>query len=169
MDYVAGINRMVNLIQALAAGQQQLFNVGTLLITYPGYKKPGDYKLSENGQAPKHTDIVNLINTHTNAGNLNSVITFLDDVYLNGLHATATLINPQFKEKIFWITLLEEIIYPQPRFAGRKLPFQRYFEAALIHRGLNTLADVYKRTNNHGGSRPPLLKLSGVTIPCFYI
>lgn len=159
---------MTNLAQGLAPGQTNSFNVGNLVITYPGYKKIGDYKLTENSQAPKHTDIVSIIHTHTNASNFDTVVSFLEDVYLNGLHANSILINPAFKEKIFWITLQEEINYPQPRYAGRKLPFQRFFEAALIHKGLITLPLVCQRTNNHGGPKPTLLPLNGIIRPSFY-
>jgi hypothetical protein len=84
------------------------------------------------------------------------------------MHAQSSPINPAFKDKVFWITLQEEINYPQPKFFGRKLPFQRYFEATLIHTGCITLAQVKARTNNHGGARPELLSPNAIRIPDFY-
>ena len=144
------------------------FSVGSLVITYPGFKGHGDYKLTENGVAPRHTDIVHIISQLTNVDNFDAVVEFLNAVYTNGLDATNTpLFNQAFKEKIFWITLQEEINYPQPRFKGRRLTFQRFFEASLTHTNIISIEDVLKRTNNHGKTAPTLLD-NVPTIPSFY-
>lgn len=171
MDYAAGAAYMRELVNALKAAGKPYgsFRVGTLTISYPGYKQPGDYRLSENGTAPKHTDIVAAINNFTNPANFNAVVSFLDDVYKNGLDATSAVFSKAFKEKIYWITLQEEINYPQPKYAGRKLPFQRFYEAALVKVGIGTLQQVIVRTNNHGTVRPALFNVGNNMKPSFYV
>jgi hypothetical protein len=139
-----------------------------LVITYPGYKKNGDYRLSENGKAPKHEDIVTEIFNFTTGENFNSVTNFLDDVYANGLYAVSNVFSKDFKEKIFWITLQEEINYPQPQYAGRRLSFQRFYEAALAKKGICSLQEVIERTNNFGKQKPVLFKCDGIIHPSFY-
>ena len=129
MNYAQGVVYMKDLTEKNPLGGS--FTVGGLLITYPGFKKSGDYKLTENGAAPRHTDIANAISQQTNANNFNDVVSFFEDVYANGLNATNITFSQAFKEKIYWITLQEEINYPQPRYKGRRLTFQRFFEASL--------------------------------------
>jgi hypothetical protein len=73
------------------------------------------------------------------------------------------------KELIYWITLQEEINYPQPEYAGRKLPYQRYYEAILAKLGKCRFEDVIRRTNNHGTGKPKLFtNITNVRIPLFY-
>jgi hypothetical protein len=139
-----------------------------LVIKYPGYKKNGDYRLSENGKAPKHEDIVTEIFSFTTDENFNGVTNFLDDVYANGLYAVSEVFSKSFKEKIFWITLQEEINYPQPQYAGRRLSFQRFYEAALAKKGICSLQEVIERTNNFGKQKPVLFKCDGIIHPSFY-
>ncbi len=139
-----------------------------LIIRYPGYKKDGDYRVSENGKAPKHEDIVIEIFNFTNAENFAGVVNFLDDVYVNGLFAASDVFSKNFKEKIFWITLQEEINYPQPQYAGRRLSFQRFYEAALIKKGVCSLQEVIERTNNFKKQKPVLYNCDGMMHPSFY-
>lgn len=93
----------------------------------------------------------------------------MDDVYTNGLNATSTAFPKTYKEKIYWITLQEEINYPQPGYQGRKLPFQRYYEG-LLAKVITELdiIQVVNRTNNHAGPVPELFKIKGYPIPSFY-
>lgn len=152
-------------------GNKKTFMIGELSITYPGYKKVGDYRLSINGHAPSHTDIVYEIYNYTTANNFNNVVNFLDELYNNGTRVNINIIDEEYKHKIFWITLQEEINYPQPQYKGRRLPFQRFYEAALIHKGIITLEAVNSRTNNHGNQVPTLLELQTVptiVMPSFY-
>ncbi len=160
---------MKNLAANGQSGNVQLGN--GFVIHYPGYKGNGDYKLTVNGQPPKHTDIVNTIVKLGRQVTLAQMTSFLDDVYANGLNATQ-VITGLSKELLYWITLQEEINYPPPK-SGRKMPFQRFFEAALVvHHPSPTItnAQVIARTNNHGGTRPVLWKLpNGVASPVFYV
>ena len=144
------------------------FVYGCLTVTYPGYKKHGDYKLTENGIAPKHSDLVLEIFEKTATANISSIARFLDDVYHNGLNANVSVFSEAFKEKLFWLTLQEEINYPQPQNAGRKLAFQRVYEAALAKVGITQLKTVISRTNNHGKRRPVLLDTKKFRKPSFY-
>jgi hypothetical protein len=170
MNYPEGVRKMKKLADDLKLkGQQSAsFTFGSLLITYPGFKEHGDYKLTENGTAPKHTDIVNEIHLQTTTENFTAIVRYLDDVYHNGLNAATTIFPPAFTEKLFWITLQEEINYPQPLKAGRKLPFQRFYEAALAKLGFITLEEVISRTNNHGKGKPVLLEVKQYKQPSFY-
>lgn len=162
---------MIKLAEDLPAGTTGAFEIGRLHISYPGYKEVGDYKLTIGGSAPLHTDIVTEICNFTDSTNFRLVVEFLDALYKNGTKSNLNIISPEFKHKIFWITLQEEINYPQPRYKGRKLPFQRFYEAALVHNTSITLSDVKARTNNHSSGVPQLYNLQSIhdiIIPSFY-
>lgn len=169
MDYTQGVNHMVSLSQNLPNGTRNYFMINGLRIDYPGYKKLGDYRLSINGIAPKHTDVVAFIYNKTTPQNHNEIKIALEDLYINGLNSTNITFSQSEKELIYWITLQEEINYPQPRYSGRKLPYQRFYEGSLAKLNYLTLTDVNNRTNNHGGSRPDLINTHGITHPNFYI
>lgn len=170
MNFSDGVGLMKRLSAELkTAGKPSAsFTAGTLLITYPGYKTEGDYKLTENGTAPKHTDIVTMIHAAITTANLEQLTIFLEDVYTNGLAATSSFFPRSIIEKLFWITLQEEINYPQPAKAGRKLPFQRFYEAGLAKAGITDLQTVLVRTNNHGKKRPELFDIKQLRRPVFY-
>lgn len=170
MNFTEGVAKMKSLAEELKRNKVQTgyLKAGSLVISYPGYKKSGDYRLSENGVAPKHTDIVSEIYNSTCEENFDAIVNFLEDVYTNGLYAKATIFPPSFKEKIFWITLQEEINYPPPQYAGRKLSFQRFYEGALAKTGVTDLPAVLARTNNHGKERPVLFKVEQYKTPAFY-
>jgi hypothetical protein len=170
MTYEQGVQQMKRLTDELKEKGESggSFSVGELVIDYPGYKQHGDYKLSVNNEAPKHTSIVKEIFEHTNSENFQAVSHFLEDVYENGLNATTTVFSETFKEKIYWITLQEEINYPQPGRSGRRLPFQRYYEAALAKIGQADIEKVLYRTNHKGKGRPPLFEIKNTKIPTFY-
>jgi hypothetical protein len=169
MNYPEGVQHMKDLSAKLGQGLKSSFTVGDLVINYPGYKEKGDYQLTINGKAPNHTDIVRELYNATNLQNLNGVIAFLDDIYKNGLNATSTMFSRAFIQKIYWITLQEEINYPQPIYKGRKLPFQRFYEGALakVNPELD-LTNVLKRTNNHSSGVPELINIQNHLIPSFY-
>ena len=170
MNFAQGVLYMAEMTEKLKTSGSitGYLRRGNLVIKYPGYKKNGDYRVSENGKAPKHEDIVIEIFNFTKEENFTSVVNFLDDVYTNGLFATSDLFSKSFKEKIFWITLQEEINYPQPQYAGRRLSFQRFYEAALIKKGICSLREVIKRTNNHGKYKPALYRCNDIIHPSFY-
>lgn len=170
MNFTEGVAKMKMLADKLKAGNKstESFQTGTLTVIYPGYKKYGDYRLTENGVAPKHADIVMEIYNQATPDNIDEIGIFLDDVYAKGLYATASIFSETFKEKIFWITLQEEINYPPPQFAGRKLSFQRFYEAALAKTGITDLPTILGRTNNHGLKRPVLFKIEKHRTPSFY-
>lgn len=168
MNYQEGIEHMQNIISGLEPNTTDSFNVGNLTITYPGKKKKGDYRLTINGVPPTHTDIVRTIYNYTTSANFDQVVEFLDDVYKNGLNATSTLFPRSFIEKLFWITLQEEINYPSPQYQGRKLPFCRFYEGALSKISSVNLLNVLNRTNNHGSRVPNLYKTGSILRPSFY-
>jgi hypothetical protein len=172
MNYAQGIEMMKKLVDDLKESGERFgtFEVGNLKIYYPGFKEHGDYKLTmQGGYIPKHTDIVKEIFEKTTKENFDAVSLFLEDVYKNGLAATNTALDQAFKEKIYWITLQEEINYPQPKRAGRKLPFMRYFEAALAKIGFVELEKIIMRTNHRAQGRPPLFNLNEIRRPSFYV
>lgn len=106
----------------------------------------------------------------TTPENFNEIIEDLDNIYNLGMHASTNVINDEMKALIFWTTLQEDVNYPPPRL-GRKMPFQRYYEALLSSRNVITWNEVQNRTNNHGGRRPQLLNiddLEGIPKPSFY-
>jgi hypothetical protein len=170
MTYEQGIQKMKQLADELQQKGELTgsFSVGELVIEYPGYKQHGDYKLSVNNEAPKHTSIVKEIFEQTNSRNFEAITHFLEDVYENGLNAMTAIFSETFKEKIYWITLQEEINYPQPGRSGRRLPFQRYYEAALAAIGLADIDKVLYRTNHKGKGRPPLFEIKNIKLPGFY-
>jgi hypothetical protein len=172
MNYAQGIEYMKNLVTELKdKGETSAsFKVGNLEIFYPGFKEHGDYRLTiEGGYIPKHIDIVKEIHQHTTKENFEQVSLFLEDVYINGLNATLEFIDDNFKLKLYWITLQEEINYPQPKRAGRKLSFMRYFEGALAAIDFVELEKVMLRTTHRAQGRPPLYNLKDIRRPKFYI
>lgn len=167
MTYEEGFRHMKNLAQELEESETRTFEVEGLTITYPGYKGVGDYRLSIDGSSPSHVDIVNEIYNYTNDSNFQEVTSFLDDIYRLGTTIDYSIINDNYKYKIFWVTLQEDINYPNGD--GRSLPFKRYYEAALVHKGLIEIEEVRKRTNNHYGLRPQLLELrDDIRKPSYY-
>lgn len=168
MNYQDGVEFMKDKASKLEPNQSDSFNVGSLTINYPGKKRPGDYRLTINGRAPTHTQVVLTIYKNTTAANFNDVVDFLDDLYTNGMKAKSTFFSKTFKELIFWITLQEEINYPLPKL-GRKLPFQRFYEGALAKVSKRVeLESVLERTNNHGRSVPRKYPTDSFRKPSFY-
>lgn len=170
MNYAEGISYMVSLHRSLANTKaKEYITIGQILIEYPGYKKIGDYRLTINGKAPKHTSIVKGLYNLVTPVNFNDMADALDDLYLNGLRAKTEIFKQGAKELIYWITLQEEINYPQPKYFGRKLSYQRFYEGMLAKLGICTLDYVISRTNNHGNPRPPLINGIDGKVPSFYI
>lgn len=172
MTYEEGIGYMIGLCEALKGKglPTGFFMVGELRIDYPGYKPtPGDYRLSIDGEAISHERVVRWLHRKTNPENADRFIAALASLYANGLACQDTTLPRNVKEFIFWITLQEDINYPQRAgYSGRKLPYQRYYEAILAKLGYLTLDSVIERTKNHGSTRPPLLAIEGREHPAFY-
>lgn len=175
MNYAEGVAHMREVVSNATNRERygNYFNVNTdLIIQYPGRLGDGDYRLVYNNShiPPTHADIVQQIFDMTNNGNYLRMIQDLEQIYLYGLHASTNIISNDIKELIYWITLQEDINYPPPRRQGRKLPFQRYFEAALAKRypEIIEIQNVINRTNNHGGSIPSLLNQDDIYFPIFY-
>ena len=169
MNYPEGFRYMKKLVSELEQNEKASFSVGQLVIHYPGYKNIGDYKLTLNGIAPKHSDIVEEIFEITNSKNIEKIILALEAIYNHGLEIPPEIFSKTFVEKIYWITLQEEINYPPPKYKGRKLAFQRFYEGALAKVDKNLDIDTVKnRTNNHGGNIPKLLTIKEYSIPSFY-
>lgn len=138
MNYSEGIKYMQDLCDNEKKGV--FFPESTykkLKIYYPGYKNHGDYRLEIEGQnaPPKHTDICKwlynmLINKQCEFIQLKKLLT---DIYENGTNVCVKRYSIPEVQKIvsliYWITLQDEINYPQPKYQGRRMPFSRYFEA----------------------------------------
>lgn len=150
-----------------------ILNYSPITIEYPGYKANGDYKawykteIMDAAEALTHTDIVQTIFNKVTKENFNEYIDFLECVFLYGLQCSNT---GNLKYLIFWLTLHEDINYPMAAGKqGRKLPFQRYYEAILAKLGHYKLDRIVYRTNNHGSGIPSLLAIpSGIKKPVFY-
>jgi len=79
------------------------------------------------------------------------------------------MINNAEKELIFWITLQEEINYPQSHgYAGRKPPFQKFYEAASAKLGHVQFQNLLNRAEDKGTGRPALFNLPNIKYPSFY-
>lgn len=98
------------------------------------------------------------------------MVSLLDDIYQNGTNIDISKYSYSETERlaalIYWITLQDEINYPQPRYNGRRMPFCRYFEAVYCAKNNDfTLEDVCKRCNNRRHV-PALYSISKA--PSFY-
>ena len=81
----------------------------------------------------------------------------LEDVYQNGTNCIGNYNLQNYDADylinlIFWMTLQDEINYPQPRKSGRKMPFCRYFEAIYCanFQANFSINNVIVRCNNRG-------------------
>lgn len=172
MDYQQGIEFMKELCNEVQTGEPQSFNVGDLRIVYPGKKSEGDYILFRNGIAPTHENVVTYIYNaiSSNKENFSKFLVELEHLYLYGLNSKYPFLPQKDKDLIFWITLQEEINYPQPRYNGRKLIYQRYFEGLLAAIGHIPIKEVIDRTNSN--SIPVLYDLNRLSTtlytPIFY-
>lgn len=143
-------------------------------IIYPGYKKPGDYRLELSSMAkpPCHTYMCNYLHDIIieQKCDYEQMVSLLDDIYQNGTNIDISKYSYSETERlaalIYWITLQDEINYPQPRYNGRRMPFCRYFEAVYCAKNNDfTLEDVCKRCNNRWHV-PALYSISKA--PSFY-
>ncbi len=174
MDYNQGIQHMQTLA---SSGQSGCFTPDDtfplLKIHYPGYKKFGDYRMEVGGRAIPHTEICELL-YNDSKGLYSEYVKFLEDIYINGTsinlsqHCSVKNAN-KVATLIFWVSLQDEINYPQPRYQGHRMPFSRYFEAvyASNYRGL-TIDEVMDRCLNHGKATPVPLKIPSSLRPSFY-
>lgn len=169
MTYEEGVEFMKSL--TTSDGITENFQYGKFTISYPGYKKRGDYKLTytNSEDAPKHTDVVDMLQALCTVQNRDQIVTDLEQIFHSGLNAKTVAIDNHLKNKIFWITLQEEINYPPPRYLGKRLPLQRFFEATLLCLNMITKEQLHDRTNNHGGGVPKLLILGTLSLPSFYV
>ncbi|SFC04136.1 hypothetical protein SAMN05421747_103224 [Parapedobacter composti] len=169
MTYEEGVRYMIQLCTERRGRGPCSFWVGKLLIEYPGYKAVGDYRLSIDGKAYTHEEMVWRLYHKTTGANAPSAMAALEDLFLRGLTSRYSFFGQDEKELIYWITLQEDINYPPDRgYQGRKLAYQRFYEAMLAKLGHIDIREVVRRTNNHFGPRPPLLRIEGVNHPIFY-
>lgn len=135
-----------------------------LTIKYPGYRGKGDYQVNYDNNPPSHQDICkylyDLVKDSTES--YRDIFMLLSDLYDNGTDILGQylLMNTDADFLItllFWMTLQDEINFPQPRCQGRRMPFSRYFEAihcAAFEDCSYTLSDVMRRCNNKGRGTP---------------
>lgn len=143
----------------------------SIVLYYPGKKKPGDYKLEFNGKIVYHKDIAEAIYELSPEYSF-ELIEFITNLYNDGLDAeyssrlpeTIMILNhsinfEEFKYLIFFTILQEDINYPRPRWQGIKLPLHRFIEAAIAGYQPNVIKkeEVINRINNHGGGIPKSL------------
>lgn len=147
-------------------------NIPSLVIEYPGYKPTaGDYRMLYNNKPLSHPEICEILYSISN-GDYEAYVCFLDAIYQNGtsvnLDQFSTLEDAHLLMNIiFWVTLQDEINYPQPRYKGHRLPFCRYFEAVYAANNSISLYKVQERCNNRGAA-PPTLWDVGFSRPSFY-
>ena len=176
MNYIEGINYMKNLCKNGKGVLSPEDSYPELKIHYPGYKKHGDYRMEIEGNnyVPKHTDVcICLYNMlKKNQCDFVELKKLLIDIYENGTNVCAENYKiPKVKKIvsiIYWITLQDEINYPQPKYKGRRMPFSRYFEAILCTQKeyeYFTLENVLERCNNRG-TIPTLYNITDA--PNFY-
>ena len=169
MNYNQGVQYMLTFV-----GKEGSFDpCDGITINYPGYKKPGDYRLTVNdGRAPSHSAICSYLHNLINSGRFSfeELQNFLSDVYSNGTTTNYTdICLDELKHLIYWITLQEEINYPRSKnYAGINLAFCRFFEAIYATQPTNdlTLNEVKNRCNNHGSNKPDLYDIDNE--PTFY-
>lgn len=170
MTYTEGIEFMKSI--SVMGNPSECFTFEEFTITYPGYKGNGDYRLSyTNGNvSPKHTDVIDILIELNKVNSTNDIAKELEVIYSEGLHAKTTIISDSLKTKLYWITLQEEINYPQPGCKGIRMPFQRFYEALLIKEDILTVEALYTRTNNHGKPAPTLNNIDTTKyyLPLFY-
>lgn len=135
-----------------------------LTIKYPGYRGKGDYQVNYDNNPPSHQDVCkylyDLVKGSTES--YRDIFMLLSDLYDNGTDILGQylLMNTDADFLItflFWMTLQDEINFPQPRCQGRRMPFSRYFEAihcAAFGDCSYTLSDVMIRCNNKGMGAP---------------
>lgn len=165
MNYDEGINYMKNKCNLGAGTFIPEKTYSNLTITYPGYKGNGDYrvKIAHNSNPPTHFDVCEYLYNKVadRTVDYDEMVSLLEDIYVNGTNINFEnyTIDEIIKltTLIFWMTLQDEINYPQPRCQGRRMPFSRYFEAihcAAFEDCSYTLSDVMIRCNNKGRGTP---------------
>lgn len=161
MNYDEGKNYMKNKCNLGADTFIPESTYSSLTITYPGYKGNGDYrvKIVPNSNPPTHFDVCEYLHNKIAVGTVgyDEMLSLLEDIYVNGTNIDFKNHNINEIKKlttlIFWMTLQDEINYPQPHYQGRRMPFSRYFEAiycAAFEDCTYTLSDVMRRCNNRG-------------------
>lgn len=167
LNYDEGVSYMIDICSKAKNKEMYAnhFMVGNLKISYPGRKKIGDYRMEKGGKMHTHSDIVRALYNYTNASNYKDLISALDSLYINGLKCTNKFFKTKIKELVYWITLQEDINYPPEKYAGRKLAYQRFYEAVLAKLGITNIDKVISRTNNHLSGRPSLFELKRIEIP----
>lgn len=162
MIYSEGIEYMLSLCSDNLPRYSKTIetNYADLIIKYPGYRGKGDYQVNYNDNPPSHQDICkylyDLVKDSTES--YSDIYNLLSDLYDNGTDVLGQylLMNTDADFLItllFWMTLQDEINFPQPRYQGRRMPFSRYFEAIYCAKFENcsyTLNDVMRRCNNKG-------------------
>lgn len=175
MNYAEGILFMQNLCSGDCTGTIYPCNsISELEIQYPGRKKNGDYKMLYRNSPPTHQEICQKPYEHSNH-HYEQYVDFLEDVYLHGTNISVDEYNNVYNAEslvhiIYWITLQEEINYPQAEGKmGRRLPFCRYFEAVCAANNYElTIETVKNRCQNHGGGVPNALNIGFRRKPAFY-
>ena len=164
MTYQEGVKRVKDWIDNGVDSPIDIFD--GISLKYPGKKRQYDYFLEcDFINNPRHPDVYNYLIENIIDMNFSyhEAINMLEEVYKNGI--TNPSINPRLekcKQLIYWITLQEEINYPESQgYKGVRLPLSRYFEALYVtfEDELAPLEEIDRRSNNHGQSVPPLYNI----------
>lgn len=142
-------------------------------LLYPGKLGHGDYLLQFNEIPFSHEDFCRLMIEDINAAvspeqKYKKWMILLEDVFYNGTMNITDSNNDEFliKSLVFWITLQEEINYPNGM--GRLHPFCRYAEAIGSTRtSMYTFDDILSRINNKDNPRH-FKKLDFPDSPSYY-
>lgn len=176
LDYPNGVKFMKEFDRIHRGTTLKLCVYPDMVIQYPGSKKPGDYiffsfnKRTKQLWQPAHSDICRFLYRlgSKSGSHCARLIKLLSHTYRFG--TSKPFADPDLKKLqylLFWMTLQEEINYPQASgFKGILMPYCRYFEAVCCcnpDHGI-TLPEVLNRCNS--GSIPALYPIPHA--PIFY-
>ncbi len=174
ISFLQGKEMMERVSHYCTAYGEVTFDVGNdVMITSPGRKELGDYRVTINGVMPTHKDVCKRIYDCIIEGIIEPIemSCMLENIYERGFEkkrSDSDLII-ELKRKIFWISLQEDINYPmRDGYLGRKHPLFRYAEALIVAQRNGGLNPV----NNNADSKKPktinLLNHTGIIAPSYY-
>ena len=164
MTYQEGISNLKNWIDEKVDSPINVFS--GIYLKYPGRKKKYDYFLEcDFIDNTRHQDIYNYLieNINSEYFSYQEAINMLEEVYTNGItNPSSNSMLEQCKQLVYWITLQEEINYPESiGKSGVRLPLSRYFEALYVTfvNEIVSLEEIKTRSNNYGRSVPRLYNI----------
>jgi len=162
MTYERGINKIKDLMDRGVDSPIEVFN--GIVLNYPGRKSKYDYYLECDfvNNTHRHQDIYNYLIENINSGyfSYQEAINMLEEVYENGItNPSNNSMLERCKQLVYWVTLQEEINYPQSNGGcGFRLPLSRYFEALYVtfDDNIASLEEIDDRSRNNRRRVPDL-------------